>query len=450
MNNENILSYVQGNDVVVDVRLFENTKDGTGIVEQPFDLTSADGVTCRIDGFGDIEYRLNAEASNSLILQLPHTLPKGKYNLEICTGRGGMRVRSFELSFHVVGTNSEARSTLTTIGSQSTGSLRVTFQMVPQATVRGRDVIDEWLALAENQGKTREDFVVEVLDLYVRAASLQEAIAIATHPDYVGADNYVYHWQNGAYVKTDIFVKGAKGDTGEQGPQGPQGEKGAKGDTGEQGPQGEQGEKGAKGDTGEQGPQGPQGEKGAKGDTGEQGPPGAQGAKGDTGEQGPQGPQGEKGAKGDTGEQGPQGPQGPQGAQGDPSTADINLNGTVVTVTNNAGEVRSVDVSNLIIHKADKTVVVDGSTLPASLEPNKVYHLGMLTGSVTIPAFASVQSGDAEAKIWCFTFSTSTTAPTITWPAAITGWSGGSAPTINASKSYEVTVMDGIGVIIEA
>lgn len=267
MNNENILSYVQGNDVAVDVRLFENTKDGTGIVEQPFDLTSADGVTCRIDGFGDIEHRLNAEASNSLILQLPHTLPKGKYNLEICASRGGMRVRSFDLSFHVVGTNSEARSTLATIGSQSTGSLRVTFQMVPQAIVRGRDVIDEWLARPENQGKTREDFVVEVLDLYGRAVSLQEAIAIATHPDIVGPDNYVYHWRNGAYVKTDLYVKGDKGDTGEQGPQGPQGEPGPQGETGEQGPQGLQGEPGPQGETGEQGSQGPQGEKGDPGTT---------------------------------------------------------------------------------------------------------------------------------------------------------------------------------------
>lgn len=449
-----LLSWVQGNDVLLDVRLYEKTISGTSVVEQPFDLTLCDEVKVKWQSesgiVGSPEHGINQVTSNSLMIHLPRTLQKGMYSLEIIALRGGMQVRSFDMTFRVVRANSQAHSTPTTIGSQSTGSLRVTFQMVPQATVRGRDVIDEWLALPENQGKTREDFVVEVLDLYDRAASLQEAIAIATHPDYVGTDNYVYHWQNGSYVKTDIFVKGAKGETGEQGPQGPQGEKGAKGETGEQGPQGPQGEKGAKGDTGEQGPQGPQGEKGAKGDTGEQGPQGAQGAKGDTGEQGPQGPQGEKGAKGDTGEQGPQGPQGPQGAQGDPSTADINLNGTLVTVTNNAGQSRSVDVSDLIIHKADKTVVVDGSTLPASLEPNKVYQLGTLTGSVTIPAFASVQSGDTEAKIWCFTFSTSTTAPTITWPAAITGWSGGSAPTINASKSYEVTVMDGIGVIIEA
>ena len=100
--------------------------------------------------------------------------------------------------------------------------------------------------------------------------------------------------------------------------------------------------------------------------------------------------------------------------------------------------------------KADKVVVVDASTPPASLDPNKVYQFGTLTGSITIPAFASVASGDTETKIWCFTFSTSSTVPTITWPAAITGWNGGNTPSINASKSYEVSVMDGIGVIIEA
>lgn len=100
--------------------------------------------------------------------------------------------------------------------------------------------------------------------------------------------------------------------------------------------------------------------------------------------------------------------------------------------------------------KADKVIVVNAATLPASLEPNKVYQMGTLTGSVTIPAFASVAAGDTEAKIWCFTFNTSSTAPTIVWPAGIVSWNGGDAPTINADASYEVTVMDGIGVIIEA
>ena len=104
------------------------------------------------------------------------------------------------------------------------------------------------------------------------------------------------------------------------------------------------------------------------------------------------------------------------------------------------------DVSGL----ASKTMVVDAQTQPSTYDPNTVYDLGTLTGTVTINPFTPTAAGDTEAKIWCLIFETSTTAPTITWPAAITGWSGGSAPTINASKSYEVTVMDGIGVLIEA
>lgn len=136
-----------------------------------------------------------------------------------------------------------------------------------------------------------------------------------------------------------------------------------------------------------------------------------------------------------------------------------NNTGTITSVKMNGSTVASSGEANLgtvltshqdISGKADKVVVVDASTLPSTLDPNKVYHMGILTGSVTIPAFSAVASGDTEAKIWCFTFNTSTTAPTITWPAAITNWVGGSAPTINASKNYEVTVMDGIGAIMEA
>ena len=136
-----------------------------------------------------------------------------------------------------------------------------------------------------------------------------------------------------------------------------------------------------------------------------------------------------------------------------PSETELYLVPDEIDTTPTSGSdnlVSSDGVYTALSGKADKTVVVNAATLPASLEPNKVYQMGTLTGSVTIPAFAAVASGDTEVKIWCFTFNTSTTAPTITWPAGITAWSGGSAPTINASKSYEVTVMDGIGVIIEA
>ena len=96
-----------------------------------------------------------------------------------------------------------------------------------------------------------------------------------------------------------------------------------------------------------------------------------------------------------------------------------------------------------------KVVFFDVSTTPSSMLPNKVYRFGTLSGNTTFPAFAAVPSGDTEVKIWCWTFTTPSTAPTITWPAGITSWAGGSAPTINASKSYEVSVMDGFATIIE-
>ena len=99
--------------------------------------------------------------------------------------------------------------------------------------------------------------------------------------------------------------------------------------------------------------------------------------------------------------------------------------------------------------KADKVVYVDASTPQSTMDANKVYQYGTLSGNTTFPAFTAVPSGDTEVKIWCWTFTTPSTAPTITWPAGITSWAGGSAPTINASKSYEVSVMDGFATIIE-
>ena len=93
-------------------------------------------------------------------------------------------------------------------------------------------------------------------------------------------------------------------------------------------------------------------------------------------------------------------------------------------------------------------MVEDASTPPASMAPNTVYQYGTLSGNTTFPPLAIPTEPDI-ANVYCWTFTTPATAPTITWPVAITSWAGGSAPTINASKSYEVSVMDGFATIIE-
>ena len=90
----------------------------------------------------------------------------------------------------------------------------------------------------------------------------------------------------------------------------------------------------------------------------------------------------------------------------------------------------------------------NGSSQPSGgMLPNVLYNLGTLTGSITI-SFASAPDSSV-ANHWYFTFETGGTAPTINWPASITSWFGGNAPTINASKHYEVSVLGGVGVIME-
>ncbi len=93
-----------------------------------------------------------------------------------------------------------------------------------------------------------------------------------------------------------------------------------------------------------------------------------------------------------------------------------------------------------------------GSSQPAGgMLPNVLYKLGTLTGNVTI-SFASATDNTIENE-YKFTFTAGSTAPTITWPAAITGWAGNcvedGAPVITGGNYYEVSVMDGIALIAE-
>lgn len=89
-----------------------------------------------------------------------------------------------------------------------------------------------------------------------------------------------------------------------------------------------------------------------------------------------------------------------------------------------------------------------GSSQPAGgMLPNVMYNIGTLSGNTTF-AMASA-SDNTIVNHWYWTFDTPSTAPTITWPQAITSWNGGSAPTINASKHYEISVLNGIGTYME-
>lgn len=95
---------------------------------------------------------------------------------------------------------------------------------------------------------------------------------------------------------------------------------------------------------------------------------------------------------------------------------------------------------------------VSQSTIPSGgLLPGVLYNLGALTGSVTIDLATPVDSSVANEYV--FTFNTSTTVPTITWPSGIT-WvgnclNGSGVPALSAGSYYEVSIMNSKGVIIE-
>ena len=91
-------------------------------------------------------------------------------------------------------------------------------------------------------------------------------------------------------------------------------------------------------------------------------------------------------------------------------------------------------------------ITTGGTAATITVEPNVLHNFGTLTGAKT---FALATPGDSSVvNHYYWTFDTSATAPTITWPAGLS-WLGGEAPEIAASKHYEVSVLNNIAIAME-
>lgn len=230
-----------------------------------------------------------------------------------------------------------------------------------------------------------------------------------------------------------------RGETGATGATGPQGIQGPQGPQGIQGPTGPAGSDGVSITSVEQiitstadsginmvkvtksdgtssifqvrnGSKGSKGDKGDKGDTGEQGPQGIQGIQGETGATGatgPQGPQGETGATGATGATGPQGPQGPAGASGIYPVVSQTASSVQIqpNVLNLWGEMAALTIT--LATPADNTVVNE--------------YMIQFTSPAASATTLSLPS-------------------TISWVAA---------PSINAGVTYQISIINNLGVIAE-
>lgn len=82
------------------------------------------------------------------------------------------------------------------------------------------------------------------------------------------------------------------------------------------------------------------------------------------------------------------------------------------------------------------------------MSTNTLYNLGVISQDTTFAINPAQEVGIAN--VWMWTFSTGSTAPMITWPQQITMWADGEAPTIEANKHYEISVMDGMATVVSA
>lgn len=97
----------------------------------------------------------------------------------------------------------------------------------------------------------------------------------------------------------------------------------------------------------------------------------------------------------------------------------------------------------------EKIEVVDASTIPASMEPNKLYKYGTLSGDTVFPSLAT-PTDQSRANVYWWKFTTPASTINVQMPSAITIWNGGQAPTIDPSTTYEITVEDGFGTCIKS
>lgn len=89
-----------------------------------------------------------------------------------------------------------------------------------------------------------------------------------------------------------------------------------------------------------------------------------------------------------------------------------------------------------------------GSTF--TIEPNVFLGLIGITGNTTLYFSSPIDNTvENEYKFQLTISSNIQTAPTITWPAQITAWEGGTPPTIRIGKKYHVSVINGLAIVLE-
>ena len=165
-----ILKWVQGNDVLVTIWLYEPQVDAEGhpvyvqnvLQWQAVDLDSYDDWKVRVkNGCQSITMPASAgEETGSIIMTVPATLACGDYAVEFTGIKNDVAVRSFEtMAFGIVRTNAESNVVFNVVDGEKSCDIDIKLQIQPQTVTRGENAYEIWKQIPGNEDKTLQDYL---------------------------------------------------------------------------------------------------------------------------------------------------------------------------------------------------------------------------------------------------------------------------------------------------
>lgn len=170
-----VLSWVAGNDMFLCVWLYETILVDGRATRQPFDFSTCDSAeSSLVSKLGRkfvIPHEFHATGMNGLIMQIPCTIPPGKYSIDIKVVQDGYHLRSFEGGVvGIVVENAHAHTTFERISGAHHADYEVELGLIPLAEERPLNMYEEWKLQPGHEDMTFDDFMNDYAQQQVEVA----------------------------------------------------------------------------------------------------------------------------------------------------------------------------------------------------------------------------------------------------------------------------------------
>jgi len=170
-----VLSWVAGNDMFLCVWLYETILVDGSATRRPFDFSTCDSAeSSLVSKLGKkfvIPHEFHATDMNGLIMQIPCTIPPGKYSIDIKVVQDGYHLRSFEGGVvGIVVENAHAHTTFERISGAHHADYEVELGLIPLAEERPLNMYEEWKLQPGHEDMTFDDFMNDYAQQQVEVA----------------------------------------------------------------------------------------------------------------------------------------------------------------------------------------------------------------------------------------------------------------------------------------